>query len=514
MATQKPSRLKARDNYSEEDIKKALEDIEELGLSMRAAGRKYGIPESTLRHKRSGYHPISKKMGPKTVLTDAEEEVLVAYIKGSIRRANPVTKKNIIDAVSTILRTEREEGIERATPPSFTDKPKKKWWQLFRQRHPTVTYRTPETLTTSRKSISKQVILQWFADTQSFFVEEGMTEALHDPSRNFNIDESGFSLSPKQGRVLAIKGEKHVFEESSAQHKTNITVLANVCADGRIPPPMIIYPRKRISAHMGENFPEGYDCCVGKSEKGYITIETLYEYLCNSFNDWLNDNNVQRPIIIWTDWHETRNNYYLAKQLQLLNIVLYGLPPNTTHMMQPLDVSVFGPLKKSWSRGAKEFEHQNPDSMITQVNFAKVFLPIYYNCVSADNIKAGFKKCGLCPFDQDAPDYSKIESASSQREDPSTIFEGIDCGECSFIVQPKLYFNSNYDKAAKIKPKYSASPMEIVRLFRSVTQTETAPTKHDPVFNVSEAQAIIRRFTEEASDEIFDRFEKISSMMK
>ncbi|XP_068233201.1 tigger transposable element-derived protein 1-like [Palaemon carinicauda] len=445
MATQKPSRLKARDNYSEEDIKKALEDIEELGLSMRAAGRKYGIPESTLRHKRSGYHPISKKMGPKMVLTDAEEEVLVAYIKGSIRRANPVTKKNIIDAVSTILRTEREEGIERATPPSFTDKPKKKWWQLFRQRHPTVTYRTPETLTTSRKNISKQVILQWFADTQSFFVEEGMMEALHDPSRNFNIDESGFSLSPKQGRVLAIKGEKHVFEESSAQHKTNITVLANVCADGRIPPPMIIYPRKRISAHMGENFPEGYDCCVGKSEKGYITFETLYEYLCNSFNDWLNDNNVQRPIIIWTDWHETRNNYYLAKQLQLLNIVLYGLPPNTTHMMQPLDVSVFGPLKKSWSRGAKEFEHQNPDSMITQVNFAKVFLPIYYNCVSADNIKAGFKKCGLCPFDQDAPDYSKIESASSQREDPSTIFEGIDCGECSFIVQPKLYFNSNYD---------------------------------------------------------------------
>ncbi|XP_068214104.1 uncharacterized protein [Palaemon carinicauda] len=269
MATQKPSRLKARDNYSEEDIKKALDHIEELGLSMRAAGRKYGIPESTLRHKRSGYHPISKKMGPKTVLTDTEEEVLVAYIKGSIRRANPVTKKNIIDAVSTILRTEREEGIERATPPSFTDKPKKKWWQLFRQRHPTVTYRTPETLTTSRKNISKQVILQWFANTQSFFVEEGMMEALHDPSRNFNIDESGFSLSPKQGRVLAIKGEKHVFEESSAQHKTNITVLANVCADGRIPPPMIIYPRKRISAHMGENFPEGYDCCAAKIKPKY-----------------------------------------------------------------------------------------------------------------------------------------------------------------------------------------------------------------------------------------------------
>ena len=118
--------------------------------------------------------------------------------------------------------------------------------------------------------------MQWFADAQSYFADEGMLDALHDPSRDFNIDESGFSLSPKQGRVLAIKGEKHVFEESSAHHKTNITVLANVCLDGRIPPPLIIYPRKRISAHMGENFPEDHECCVGKNEKEYITMETLY----------------------------------------------------------------------------------------------------------------------------------------------------------------------------------------------------------------------------------------------
>ena len=53
------------------------------GMSIRGAGKKYGIPESTLRHKKSGYHPVSKKMGPSTVLTVAEEQVLVAYIKGA-----------------------------------------------------------------------------------------------------------------------------------------------------------------------------------------------------------------------------------------------------------------------------------------------------------------------------------------------------------------------------------------------------------------------------------------------
>ena len=116
---------------------------------------------------------------------------------------------------------------------------------------------------------------------------------MEDPTRNFNIDESGFCLSPSVGKVLALRGEKNVFEERSLKYKTNITVLDCVCADGSIPPPMIIYPRKRINPMMAEKFPFGYNFTVGKSEKGYITSETLYEYLCNDFNDWLTEQHIK-----------------------------------------------------------------------------------------------------------------------------------------------------------------------------------------------------------------------------
>lgn len=398
-------------------------------MSIRAAGRKYGIPEATLRHKHKGITPIGKKMGPSTLLSEAEEAVLVAYIHNSTKRATPVTKQNILDAVRTIMDAEREDGTERKKPHNVGDGPKRTWWRLFLKRHPEITYRTPEILTTARRNISERIIRQWFADAYSYFSEEEILDALMDPDRNFNIDESGFSLSPKHGKVLAIRGEKHVFEESSTHHKSNITVLATICANGAIPPPLIIYPRKRITWKYAERFPDNLPFIAGKSEKGYITFETLYEYLCNGFNDWLLENNVKRPVIVWTDWHETRNNYYLAKALQEMQVVLFGLPPNTTHMMQPLDVAVFGPLKKKWTKGAKEYEHKHPDEMITQVNFAEVFLPIYYEAISTENIKAGFAKCGLCPFDADAPDYTKVGSASAQQEEPSTIFEGIDNGE-------------------------------------------------------------------------------------
>ncbi|XP_068208348.1 glutamic acid-rich protein-like [Palaemon carinicauda] len=49
---------------------------------------------------------------------------------------------------------------------------------------------------------------------------------------------------------------------------------------------------------------------------------------------------------------------------------------------------------------------------------------------------------------------------------------------------------------------------------QSITQTEVASTKQNPVFNMSEAQRLILRFTEEVPDEFFDQYETVASTMK
>ena len=71
-------------------------------MSIRGAGNKYGIPEATIRHKISGYHGFGKK-GPPSLLSEAEESVLVNYIENAVKRAHPVTKMNVLQAVKTIL---------------------------------------------------------------------------------------------------------------------------------------------------------------------------------------------------------------------------------------------------------------------------------------------------------------------------------------------------------------------------------------------------------------------------
>ena len=73
-------------------------------------------------------------------------------------------------AVASILSDEAESGIDvhRKLPKSFDKLPKDKWWRLFRKRHPELTYRTPETLSSARKNISLAVVKQWFHEAHDY----------------------------------------------------------------------------------------------------------------------------------------------------------------------------------------------------------------------------------------------------------------------------------------------------------------------------------------------------------
>ena len=46
-------------------------------------------------------------------------------------------------------------------------------------------------------------------------------------------------------------------------------------------------------------------------------------------------------------------------------VVLMALPPNTTHLTQPLDKGIYGPLKVEWRKVCHEFMVQNPGKIVT-----------------------------------------------------------------------------------------------------------------------------------------------------
>ena len=112
---------------------------------------------------------------------------------------------------------------------------------------------------------------------------------------------------------------------------------------------------------------------VAQTDSGWSSVKTLHEYLVNTFDKWLEDNKIERPVIVFSDCHETRSNHILAKRLTELKIILITFVPNTTHMSQPVDVALFRRIKLGWGKHLHEFTRNNPGVQVNANNFSKIF---------------------------------------------------------------------------------------------------------------------------------------------
>ena len=95
--------------------------------------------------------------------------------------------------------------------------------------------------------------------------------------------------------------KQHCFSQNSgASDKGGVTSLIMVNAAGEYVKPMIIMKRIRMNYI---SFKSQFDVVVaegnplnftlGKTGNGWINAKSLNEYLVNTFNKWLDDNNIE-----------------------------------------------------------------------------------------------------------------------------------------------------------------------------------------------------------------------------
>ena len=98
------------------------------------------------------------------------------------------------------------------------------------------------------------------------------------------------------------------------------------------------------------------------------------------------------------DVHSTHYQPVAVRFAKEHDIIMLCLPPHTTHESQPLDCGVLGPLKTKWSDVCHHSFQKNPGKVITKFNFNQVFSEAWLKSVVPVNIVAGFRKCGVHPY--------------------------------------------------------------------------------------------------------------------
>ena len=377
--------------WNENNMVQAVDSVLKKGASIRSAAVEFDIPRSTLSDRISGRVLMGAVSGPNRYLNTQQEEELVHFLLECASIGYPRSRQEVIGMVQRVL---NDSGIQKTVTHG--------WWESFCHRHPNIALRTTASLSLSRAKTSDICIINKYFDLLQSTIDE---YDLNDkPCQLFNMDETGMPLNPKPLKMVCATGSKNPVSITSG-NKSQITVVGCVNAAGYCIPPMVIYGgRKTLSAALVQNEIPG--TIYGLSSKGWIDQDLFDQW----FDHFLCYAPSARPLLLMLDGHSSHycpNTIHRASENE---VILLALPPNTTHLTQPLDKGIYGPLKVEWRKLCHEYIVQNPGKVVTQNNFSTLFSKAWMKSMTITNIIAGFSTTGIYPIDRNKV-ISRLEEA-------------------------------------------------------------------------------------------------------
>ena len=71
-------------------------------------------------------------------------------------------------------------------------------------------------------------------------------------------------------------------------------------------------------------------------------------------------------MLVLFDGHKSHVNLALHEWGRENNVIFFVLPPHTSHLLQPLDVGCFAPLKAEYYRECQIYLRQNPGTVVNK----------------------------------------------------------------------------------------------------------------------------------------------------
>lgn len=123
---------------------------------------------------------------------------------------------------------------------------------------------------------------------------------------------------------------------------------------------------------------------------------------------------IEFPIILHLDNHSALFTTKVSQKCEQLGIILVCMYPNTSQITQPLDASVFKPLKQEWVKYVTD--KTSVLLSITAKNFARHFMTFLKSINIKPWIVSGFKACGIFPWSFSSIDYGKIRTECQRKK--------------------------------------------------------------------------------------------------
>lgn len=329
-----------------------------------------------------------RKHGGQTVLTDDEEKVLTSHLIALSTYGFPMTTLDLRALVqSYLIKIDRRVSVFRNNMPGHT------WATSFLKRNKKeLSERMSQNINRSRAAVDASVI-------QSFFTNLANEVKDVPPSHVWNFDETNVSDNPGSKRVIVKRGCKHPdMIKNSTKGMISLMFCGN--AAGELAPVYVCYKSDVVLYECWtEGAPPGTR--FNRSKSGWFdgrVFEDWFEFLMLPI---LKKQSGKKLLI-----GDNLSSHISVRVLTLCeenDIRFVALPPNSTHLLQPLDVAFFKPTKVAWRailNDWKETPVGRRENSLPKPQFPRLLnqLLAKLNGNKSANLKAGFRACGISPF--------------------------------------------------------------------------------------------------------------------
>ena len=438
-------------------FQEAVDAVKSGRLSVRQAAEHYSCARSTLSsHARDSVR--HRGPGRPTTLSELEEKIIVRSCVALGTFGYPPNRDLIGRVVQQYF---AEIGRPNAFP---SGQPSKKWWASFFKRWPELTERKPQHLTIQRaRCCTPDVIEGYFKKLQEVLADEGLMLLPYGElaGRLWNCDETGLCTSVTSPKVIVRGGVRGVVEVGSGSGRDHITVLACGSAVDEKLPPYVVYKAQTIDPAWMEKGPPG--ARYVSSDSGWMEFSEWFKSVFLPATEHLRK---KHPVMLVLDAHGFHISLTLVTTARHHNTIIFCLPPHTTHILQPLDVSCFRTVKREWGRILKNYKTERCEAVVSKKSFPSLLKQLWEASLHPEHLVSGFRAAGIHPLNSKAIAWEKLQP-SLPYANPSSTSEDIQSSATPITSNVTSIFKQHFQnqlakpsvKGGRLRPNYYGESM-------------------------------------------------------
>ena len=361
------------------------------GKPIDMAAVQFGVPAQTLRDQViKSVNPYNFHYGGKTLFTHAEELALIEHIKEMSELGYGYSTVQLQYIAGDLAHVLGKRPSNKALS--------KIWLSGFLYRWSDRITRFLDSDSTSlksnhTKSSSRETIDEYHINLKTILEEYELQDK---PQFIYNLDETVIQsentppdlVTPRKNKLQAI-----TLPRSTA---FTTTMIACVNGVGKSIPPYFVFKGKHSDPKLMNGASLGAKGVM--SDSGWSTSRIFRYYLEYHFLPHVRKaSDKKQPILLIYDGHPSHVSSHINEWANSNNVILFVLPAYTSHFLQPLDVSVFGPFKKYYYSECAAYMKSNIGQTITRYEVCEMACKAYLKAMTPENIISGFKKTQIYP---------------------------------------------------------------------------------------------------------------------